>query len=58
MSYWAMYKGDDIITHGTLREIANKLGYEYDYVRWMASPSVRKRMAKGRNSRVLIKVPN
>ena len=57
-NYWAMYKGDDIITHGTLQEIADKLDYDYEYVRWMSAPSIRKRMSKGKNRMIMVEVPD
>ena len=50
--YWAVYKGDDIITHGTLQEIADKLDYDYEYVRWMSAPS------KGKNRMIMVEVPD
>lgn len=58
MDYWAVYKGDDIITHGTLQEVAEKLEIEVGYARWLSAPSIRKRMAKGKNRTIFVPVNN
>lgn len=51
-----MYKGEEILAHGTLHEIAEAMDLEYRYVQWLSAPSIRKRMAKSDNSRILINV--
>lgn len=56
--YWAVYKGDDIITHGTLQEVADNLEIEYDYARWMSAPSIRERMSKSWGNTIFVPVPD
>lgn len=57
MNYWAVYKGDEIITHGNLQEVAKKLEIDLRYAKWLSSPSVRKRMSKSGNRMIFIPVP-
>lgn len=56
--YWAVYKGDEIITHGTLQQVAKVLDIDLEYARWMTAPSIRKRMSKGKNRTIFVPVPS
>lgn len=40
---FALYRGDDFITTGTVKEIAKQQHLSYSYVAGMASPSFKKR---------------
>ena len=41
---YALYKGDEYITDGTLEEIARKTGKTYNTLKWMTYPSYKKRL--------------
>ena len=50
--YYALYKGDEYITEGTVRDIAHQLGVEEDTVWIYKTPSHEQR--RGKNQRVLV----
>ena len=52
---YALYKGDELIIIGTIKEIADYLGIKEDSVRFYNTPSYKKRTSE-RNSRRLIKL--
>ena len=45
-----MYKGDELLAMGTIKEIATEMGITVETVRYMTSPAHRKR-CKGHNHR-------
>jgi len=47
---YAMYKGDELLAMGTIKEIATEMGITVETVRYMTSPAHRKR-CKGHNHR-------
>ena len=47
---YAMYKGDELLATGTIKEIAKEMGITVETVRYMTSPAHRKR-CKGHNHR-------
>ena len=53
---YAMYKGEEIITMGTAKEIADELGIAVSTVLYYSSPSHKNRLAKrnGDNARVAV----
>ena len=51
---YALYKGDELITIGTIKEIAEEMGVQEHTIRFYQSPSYKRR---GKNNRkVLIKI--
>lgn len=40
---YALYRGDELVDVGTARELAGRLGVTVEYVRWMATPTARRR---------------
>ncbi|CAK1237819.1 hypothetical protein [Fructobacillus cardui] len=44
---WALYKGDDFITSGTIYEIAKTTGKRFDSLMLMVRPSYKKRKDLG-----------
>lgn len=40
---YALYKGDDFITSGTMREIADKTSKTFDHIYFMSSPAYKRR---------------
>lgn len=46
---YAVYKNDEIIAMGTAEECAEELGVSAAYIKWMTSPSGKKRLAEKLN---------
>lgn len=46
---YALYKGDDFITTGTIQEISDETGKSVDFLRWMTYPTYKKRSENGKN---------
>jgi predicted transcriptional regulator len=44
---YAMYKGEEMLAVGTIREIAEKMGVTIATVRFQATPAYRKRVKAG-----------
>lgn len=40
---YALYRGDELVDVGTARELAGRMGVTAEYVRWMATPTARRR---------------
>ena len=53
---YALYKGDDLLSVGTIREIAEEMGIEEKTIRFYGNPTYLKRRKKGKNYRYLIKL--
>ena len=43
---WALYKGDDLVATGTIREIAKQTGKSIDFLSYMTSPTYDRRVAR------------
>lgn len=56
--YYALYKGDILVTHGTLQEIHEKTGKPMSMLKWLTYPTAKKRFEERNsdNSQILIKV--
>lgn len=52
---YALYKGDDILTIGTIKELAKYLGVKEKTVYFYSTPTYRKRNKKG-NNYIVIKI--
>lgn len=52
---YAMYKGEEVLAMGTIEEIAQKMGITIETVRYMTSPSHRKR-CRGNNHREVFRI--
>lgn len=55
MKEYALYKGDELLGIGTLKELAEKNGVKPSTIYFYISPSYKKR-GNGRNRKVLIKL--
>lgn len=51
---YALYKGDDLICDGTIREISRKTGKTVDHLKWMTYPTYAKRIEGRPNRQVLV----
>lgn len=55
-SIYAIYDGDEFLTEGTAKEIADKLGIKPDTIYFYASSTYSKRMVDKPNARIAIKI--
>jgi len=60
-SYYALYRGDVLLYHGTIREIAEKAGIKESSLTFLSTPTYIKRQEKREkgnydHQRILIKV--
>lgn len=46
---FAIYKGEELIVMGTAKECADHMGVTPDYIKWMVTPTGRKRLANRKN---------
>lgn len=46
---YALYKGDEYVTSGTIEEIAAERGVTKGYLRWLRSPAYERRCKKWAN---------
>lgn len=53
---YALYLNDEIISMGTVAEIANELGIHQDTVRFYGYPCYAKRRAKAKDRRYLVQI--
>lgn len=51
---YAVYKGDDFIFMGTLEEVAERLGVSTKSVKWMATPTAKKRADKPGSTKMIV----
>lgn len=49
-----LYKGDEVLATGTIKEIAKKMNVSTRTIRFYSNPSYLKRRSNGKNYRVLI----
>ena len=56
MKVYAMYKGEECLGIGTLRELAKELNVKYDTMYFYTTPTYKKRCKKGKNRRELIRI--
>lgn len=50
---YAVYKGEEFITTGTLQELAEYFGVAYGTIKFMTTPAYRRRCKGGKNRREL-----
>jgi hypothetical protein len=55
MKYYALYKGDELLTVGTKKELAKYLNVSENTIRFYASPTYQRRNKKG-NGYLVVKV--
>lgn len=48
---YALYKGDELIADGTMREIADKTSKTFNHIYFMSSPAYQRRIEKRRVKR-------
>ena len=51
---YALYKGDNFITIGTIMEISIETGKSIDFLRWMTYPTYEKRSRNGKKRLKLV----
>lgn len=51
---YALYKGDTFVDMGTADYLAKLLNVKRETIKWLASPTARKRRKKGEDSNALI----
>ena len=56
MREYAVYKGEEFVTIGTAEECAKELGIKSETIRWLSTPTAKKR--QGKNSLVVVKMEN
>jgi len=56
MKEYVMYKGEDLLSIGTLDEIAEERGIDRETVRFYTTPAYGRRVAKRKNARNYITV--
>lgn len=52
MTYFTVYKGEEIVCFGGKAEVAEKLGVKESTVHWLATPSARRRADKPGSKRM------
>lgn len=59
-SYWnkeiALYKGEEILDQGTIREVAERRGVRKDTLYWGLMPTARIRRSRAKNQQKVISV--
>ena len=53
---YALHKGDELLSVGTIREIAEEMMIEEKTIRFYGNPTYLRRRKKGKNYRYLIKL--
>ena len=53
---YALYKGEECLGIGTLKELAKELNVQYKTMRFYTTPTYKRRVKKGKNRRVLVRV--
>ena len=51
---YALYKGDEYVTDGTLEELAEKTGKKLASLKWMLTPSAKKQAGAGSSALVYL----
>jgi hypothetical protein len=46
---FAVYKGDSMLAIGTAEECAKVLGVQAEYIRWLTTPTAKRRLASRKN---------
>lgn len=49
MKEYAVYKGDELLAMGTAEECAEVLKVKPEYIRWLTTPTAKRRLAKRKN---------
>lgn len=52
---YTLYKGEELLDVGTVRELAERTGRREEYIRWLATPSY-KRRAEGHDRLAVYRV--
>lgn len=53
---YALYKGEECISIGTIYEIAKETNVKVETIRFYKTPTYKKRCKKGKNRRVLVEL--
>ncbi len=53
---YAMYKDDELLGIGTVKELAEILNVKVETIRFYITPTYQKRVDKGKNRRILIEI--
>lgn len=56
MKVYALYKGEDCLGIGTLKELAEQLKVKYETMYFYTTPTYKKRCKKGKNRRELVRI--
>ena len=54
MKIYAMYKGEECLGIGTLKELAKELNVKEDTIRFYTTPTYKRRVKKSKNRRELV----
>ncbi|MEC0169887.1 hypothetical protein [Paenibacillus graminis] len=49
MKEYAVYKGENLLAIGTAQKCAKELGVHPEYIRWLTTPTAKRRLAKRKN---------
>ncbi|WP_342435941.1 hypothetical protein NSS79_20680 [Paenibacillus sp. FSL L8-0436] len=49
MKEFAVYKGEEMLAMGTAAECAKVMGVNPEYIRWLTTPTAKRRLAKRKN---------
>lgn len=52
-SYYCVYKGDDVIAHGTKEEVAERLGITESSLEWLTTPTAMHRFNRSSGNRMI-----
>lgn len=53
---YALYKGEEILADGTIKEIAEKMGIKEKSLRFYRTPTYQHRAKNGKNRRALVRL--
>lgn len=56
MKVYALYKGEECLGIGTLKELAEQLKVKYETMYFYTTPTYKKRIKKSKNRRELIRI--
>lgn len=49
MKEYAVYKGEDLLVMGTAEECAEELNVRPEYIKWLTTPTAKRRLANRKN---------
>lgn len=56
MKVYALYKGEECLGIGTLKELAEQLKVKYETMYFYTTPTYKKRIKKSKNRRELVRI--